>query len=188
MDEAIEQKLRPSAVMARAATRVKANAASRVDALKNAAGEGAGGALGMMRDNPIPAALIAFGAGWLLANARRGRQRKDSDMNVNEYWREMHAHRPAMDMPSVRRTVQQAQAQAQVRRMVSENPLLVGAGALLIGAAFGLALPETERENSLMGETRDSLVDRAQQMASDAAARIREHVSGDTEAFPPSRG
>ena len=30
----------------------------------------------------------------------------------------------------------------------------------MLGAAFGLAVPETERENEWMGETRDSLVDR----------------------------
>jgi hypothetical protein len=179
--EAIEEKLRPSAAVARVAESVKETAVSHVQALKHAAGEGAGGLMGMMRDNPVPAALIAVGAGWLLANARRGRQRDDRDMHVNEYWREMHTHRqPAMDMSSVRRTGQQAQA--HVRRMASENPLLVGAGALLIGAAFGMALPETERENSLMGEARDSLVDRAQQMASDAASRIEEQAGGVADA------
>ena len=137
--------------------------------------------MGMMRDNPMPVALLAVGAGWLLANARRGQQRDVGDMNVNEYWREMHTHRqPSMDMSSVRRTGQQAQA--HVQRMASDNPLLVGAGALLIGAAFGLALPETERENALMGETRDSLVDRAQQMASDAAGRIQEQVGSVADA------
>jgi hypothetical protein len=66
------------------------------------------------------------------------------------------------------------QAQNQLQRMTRENPLAVGAGALLLGAAVGLALPETERENELLGEARDSMVDRAQEMARSAAARAQE--------------
>ena len=38
--------------------------------------------------------------------------------------------------------------QNQLQRMVQENPLLVGAGALMLGAAFGLAVPETEPRTS----------------------------------------
>lgn len=132
----------------------------------------------MMRDNPVPAALIAVGAGWLLANARRDRRHEpDMDTDDNPYWGEMRTHtRTGPSLASVRRSGQQAQA--HLHRMTSENPLLVGGGALLIGAAFGLALPETARENSLMGETRDTLVDRAQQMASDTAERLQDTASG----------
>ena len=176
--EAIEQKLRPGAVMARAAESVKHTAGSAAQRAAVRAGEGAGGLMGMMRENPVPAALIAVGAGWLLANARRGRQREnETDMDANPYWREMNTHkRPAMSMASVRRSGHQAQA--HLHRVTSENPLLVGGGALLIGAAFGLALPETERENSIMGETRDTLVDRAQEMAGTAAERLQETATG----------
>lgn len=73
---------------------------------------------------------------------------------------------------AIRRTGRRATN--QVGRIMTDNPLLVGAGALLVGAAFGLAVPETERENQWMGETRDSLVDRAQQAAGDAANRIKQ--------------
>ena len=65
-------------------------------------------------------------------------------------------------------------AQSQLQRMTVENPLAVGAGALLLGAAVGLAIPETERENELLGETRDSMVDRAQEMARNAASRAQD--------------
>jgi hypothetical protein len=138
--------------------------------------------MGVMRDNPVPAALIAVGAGWLLANARRGR-RDSSDMrfDTDRYWREMNTHeRSNMSMPDLRGAGRQAQQHLQ--RMTSENPLLVGAGALLIGAAFGLALPETEPENSLMGDARDSLVERAQQIAGDAAGRLQDQARGIADA------
>jgi len=46
--------------------------------------------------------------------------------------------------------------QNQFTRMLNENPLLVGAGALMLGAAFGMAVPETDVENEWMGQARDS--------------------------------
>jgi hypothetical protein len=70
--------------------------------------------------------------------------------------------------------------------MMQDNPLLVGAGALVLGAAFGLAIPETERENELMGEARDSMVERAQDMARNAASQVQ-NVAGDAVADVASR-
>ena len=64
--------------------------------------------------------------------------------------------------------------QNQFERMVQENPLLVGAGALMLGVAFGLAVPETETENEWMGDARDTMVDRAREMARDAANQVQE--------------
>lgn len=68
-------------------------------------------------------------------------------------------------------------AQTELDRMTRENPLAVGAGALLLGAAIGLAIPETERENELLGEARDSMIDKAQDMASTAASRAQDAAS-----------
>jgi Protein of unknown function (DUF3618) len=64
--------------------------------------------------------------------------------------------------------------QNQLERMVQENPLLVGAAALMLGAAFGMAVPETETENELMGDARDSMVGRAREMARDAATQVQQ--------------
>lgn len=57
------------------------------------------------------------------------------------------------------------QARYQARRVkrtfwqtMEENPLVIGAAAAAAGALVGLALPGTEKENELMGETRDRLV------------------------------
>lgn len=71
--------------------------------------------------------------------------------------------------------------QTQLQRMLAQNPLLVGAAAVLAGAAVGASLPETERENELMGEARDSVVDRAQETAREAATTVRE-VAGEAAA------
>ena len=45
--------------------------------------------------------------------------------------------------------------------MVRDQPLVLGAIGLAIGAALGAGLPPTRREDELLGEYRDDLVDRA---------------------------
>lgn len=76
------------------------------------------------------------------------------------------------------------QAQYQAQRVedrfesaLHSNPLAVGAVALAVGTAVGLALPQTDRENRLMGEARDNLIDRAQDMAQDTLGRVQDVAS-----------
>jgi uncharacterized protein YjbJ (UPF0337 family) len=84
------------------------------------------------------------------------------------------------------------QAQHQARRVedrfkaaIRETPLAVGAVALALGAAAGLAIPQTRKENQWMGEARDTLVDKAQSVAhgtldqvQQVAQRVTEEVAG----------
>ena len=72
----------------------------------------------------------------------------------------------------------QARQQAQragsgFQRMLDENPLTVGALAVGAGAAIGLAIPETSKEHEVMGEARDSVVEKAQEKAQDAQQRVQ---------------
>lgn len=73
---------------------------------------------------------------------------------------------------------QTRRAQSQLQRFMHRNPLMAGAGAFVLGALVGLVVPETERENAIMGETRDDLLERAQErtreMAQTAAEGVRE--------------
>jgi uncharacterized protein DUF3618 len=74
-------------------------------------------------------------------------------------------------------------AQNGLQRMMRQNPLLVGAAAMLVGAAVGAALPETEKENEWMGDARDTVVDKAQQAAQNATQAVKEatnDIVGDT--------
>lgn len=79
--------------------------------------------------------------------------------------------------------VDQAQYQAQrvedrFENTLQDNPLALGAIAIALGTAVGLALPQTERENQLMGEARDTLVERAQEVASDTFDKVQ-RVAGE---------
>jgi ElaB/YqjD/DUF883 family membrane-anchored ribosome-binding protein len=67
-------------------------------------------------------------------------------------------------------------AQLKFNDVLRDNPLMLGAAAALIGAAVGMSVPATETENQLMGEARDAVVDRAQNLASDAASQVSEVV------------
>jgi len=77
----------------------------------------------------------------------------------------------------------QAQYQAQrvedrFQQALYENPLAVGAVALAIGTAVGFSLPQTQRENELLGEARDTLIDRAQEVAQNTLEKVQQ-VAGD---------
>jgi hypothetical protein len=157
------------------------------------------GVMARIRNNPIPAAMAGVGLGWLAFSSGEGEGR-DSDRwsggfrnrewgdeygegaggggmtgNLAESARDMTARTReyASDTTdSMRRMARQRQNQLQ--RMVQENPLLVGAGALMLGAAFGMAVPETETENEWMGEARDNVVGRARKLAEDAAGQVQD--------------
>ena len=66
------------------------------------------------------------------------------------------------------------QAKSQLQYWMEHNPLAVGAVAMAVGAAVGLALPETRREQALMGAARDRMVDNAKTMANTAVDRATE--------------
>lgn len=204
-----------------------------------------------IRHNPIPAALVGIGLGWLFMNGRsasaRGSQAYRTSYNANYYSNQYperyytgqsgyssgsYANQPRSyeqqstlerGQQAVGNTVQnvqdkagdvaskvqdtvgdlagrgqeavgnivdqaqstagdiayQAQHQAQrvedrFQRALGENPLAVGAIALAVGAAVGLAVPQTRRENELMGEARDNLVERAQSVAQDTMEKVQE--------------
>ncbi|MDB4996825.1 MAG: hypothetical protein JWM74_4257 [Myxococcaceae bacterium] len=61
---------------------------------------------------------------------------------------------------------------------LQENPLAVGAVALAIGAAIGLALPHTRQEDEWMGKTKERLFERAEGVAHEAISKVEE-VAGD---------
>jgi gas vesicle protein len=72
-----------------------------------------------------------------------------------------------------------SKAGGTIMRTLQENPLPVGMVALGIGAAVGLLVPETDRENQLMGSARDKFMERAQDTAQDLKEKVQT-VAGQT--------
>jgi ElaB/YqjD/DUF883 family membrane-anchored ribosome-binding protein len=79
-------------------------------------------------------------------------------------------------MDNAQATAQQVggTAQGQFQQMLHENPLMLGGLALAAGLIAGLALPETEQENQLMGEMRDSFMEQAKATAQDAQQKVQQ--------------
>ena len=67
-----------------------------------------------------------------------------------------------------------ADARSNLSTMFREQPLLLGAVGLAIGAGVAASFPATELESEYLGETSDQLKERAQQLASEQAERAKE--------------
>jgi hypothetical protein len=63
-------------------------------------------------------------------------------------------------------------AEQSVESTLRANPLAVGAVAIAVGAAIGLALPHTRREDEWMGRTKERLVKGAGDMATHAIEKV----------------
>jgi ElaB/YqjD/DUF883 family membrane-anchored ribosome-binding protein len=81
----------------------------------------------------------------------------------------------AADMQG-RARVQARRLEGGFERMYRENPIAVGAAAIAVGTMVGLSLPRTEREDELLGATRDRLIDRAQDLAHEGLEKAKETV------------
>ena len=199
--EAIQEKLRPSNIISEGTDAVKTAATERVRNMTDTATDTAYRVVESTRENPWPALMIGAGVAWLLIDRTRdGRsdsaryqssryqvpgygtsgRRLSMDIDDADDWARERQYGAASygsygsgtSARSIRDTTRRAQTGLQ--RMLRENPLLVAAAAVLTGAAVGGALPQTEKENELMGEARDQVMDRAQGAAREAADSVRD--------------
>lgn len=69
---------------------------------------------------------------------------------------------------------QAQQAQGWLRETYEDNPLLVGAIAVVAGAAIAFAIPESPQENQLMGPARDNLAQQAQSTVQETVQKTQQ--------------
>lgn len=74
-----------------------------------------------------------------------------------------------------------AKIQAGWGRLSHEQPLLVGALGLAVGAALGALLPTTDAENKLMGEASDAVARQVNDVAKEQYAHVKDTVSDNVE-------
>ena len=243
--DAIQDRLSPETLVTQATERVREATIGRAEQVVNDATDTArqtGSSIwDTIRQNPVPAALAAFGIGWLWTHrqtatmdgdswqgyrsappratyreygpnygnygqtsgrgydAGYGRQYGTSPQsggvgetvsNVQDRVGDMAAQAQDQAGQMVGQVQDQmgqwgdqaSQSMDQLRwqfdRLLHENPLAIGAVALGLGAAVGMAIPSTPQENQFMGEARDTVVDRAQSMAQDTMEKVQ-HVAQD---------
>lgn len=83
-------------------------------------------------------------------------------------------------------TADAAQAQANRARegfntLLNEQPIILGALGLAIGAAIGAVLPSTEQEDRLLGPTRDKTISQIKERSAEAYERVRETAENAVE-------
>lgn len=107
--------------------------------------------------------------------ARQARVKKDRAAHaVSQQVSEMaeHTKQTANDLQQTARR----QARRTKRSMLDtfyENPLAVGVAAVAAGALVGMTLPSTQKEDELMGESRDRLVEEAKATAQQSAQQMQ---------------
>ncbi len=65
------------------------------------------------------------------------------------------------------------EARDWLQHTMNTNPMALGAVAVAVGTAVGLALPGTPVENRVMGEARESLVEKVQETASQTIDKVQ---------------
>ena len=168
--EALQHRLEPDRLKEQVRARVRAKTVGRAqDMLENTRSTGSG-LLDRIRENPIPAAMVAVGLGWLFT---RPQERFDGEARARASELAGRAQDRASEMGD-RARMQAYRAQGGFQQMLDDNPLGLGALALAAGAAIGLAAPSTAKEHELMGEARDSLLDQAQAKAQNTVQKAQQ--------------
>lgn len=141
-------------------------------------------------DNPGPALLIGAGLGWLFINREREKEKAlhqrmmERGHSLRESTQESVSglkDTTSSGLQSIQETMDEKTTLlaekgrsaghyvAQNYRDVRENnPMILGACALLGGLAIGLMLPPTTREDSLMGDARNTVFEQAKKIVEDA--------------------
>lgn len=204
------------------------NAADQLDEARETIGEAQRTIVDVVRENPIPAAMVGIGLGWIAYNVRQRTSRDRSPYERERsgrsargwygrgyYGREYgagyagragYAGEGAEGESTMDRVRDQAselsdkaqqtasewadraqdtaenvadQTRFQARRLEDQfygNPLAIGAAALTLGMAAGLAIPETRKEDELMGGARDKLADKTREMVEDTKDKVENVV------------
>ena len=190
---AIQDRLQPSTLASNAVDSVKDAARERLRDIADTE------TVQYVRANPMPTAMIGVGLAGLawLAFGRETHDIPSRDGIGRRDWRvppgyeverdrylpgdqmdyELSGRRRAAVRQESRHLLQQTRqtarrAQTRLRRIWDENPFLIGAAAAVAGALVAAAVPATDSENRLMGETRDSLVEGVQQVVKEKVQAV----------------
>ena len=157
---------------------------------------------GAARQNPLPMALTGIGIAWLIALGRQPAQRDDHGSSAEERLTEgMNSakHRASDKLTSLREHASAAResvtettrrqwdrARGGFEYLVQEQPLLLGAIGLAVGAALGVSAPRTRQEERVMGETSRRMTEKAKEMGGEQLSKVRETVERAADAAQQS--
>ena len=167
-----------------------------IDAVRDTvlgSGDGQQTMLDLIRRNPLPAALIGIGVGWMVFGAKTQQSQRrapepafdavnpGSDaMNpgIEPGSPAYHGPESALHLGGAAHVRHTGRARGRVGRlqqragaMMEDNPLAVGALGAVIGGLIGMVLPMSRREQDWLAEAQADLVGQARDLGRDAMAR-----------------
>ena len=169
----------------------------KVESMAQSATDTAGGlrqsAMETIKANPMPAALVGLGIGWMLLNRPResSRPSSGSQMRGGSVVKQVQdsasdvvdqVHGAAEDVVAqVQETggqmvdqahEQASRAQSFLQRQLDDNPLIVAAVAVVVGGMLAGTVRSTSREDQLLGDARDRVMEVAQEVTSATAEKV----------------
>lgn len=204
--EEIGDRLDPKNIVADAKDTVRAATVGKVEEMANTAGEIASDAgetvkeagssvIDMITQNPVPAAMIGIGLGWLVMSGRNRTASsswnghstgsdplQQAKLKVGSVAGDVgdavggtadKVSRMADEMPYQVRTAA-ADLGEQATQVYNSSPLAVGAIAVAVGTAIGLALPTTSFERKALAEPARKALTAAEDVATDALSQAED--------------
>jgi len=145
--------------------------------------------LDTVKQHPVPAAMAGIGLGWLFYSTRQDNKPQQDVYYQPTYTPQAYdqragqaSDRVAQGVNSTSRNVSQigTKASSTARHsadslgdLVQRNPLAVGAVTMGLGMLAGLAVPETEQENQMLGPAHDAVMERAGQMVQEKSQQAQ---------------
>ena len=136
-----------------------------------------------VKTHPLPATLTGIGIAWLMAvgNKQPSQASSYSESTGPTIGESMHGIGDRMQSAKERASQLGSSARQQLDRarggwdsMLNEHPLALGAIGLAIGAVVAAMAPRTEKEDQLMGQARDDLLDKAKQAGTEKLEQMKE--------------
>lgn len=77
-------------------------------------------------------------------------------------------------------------ASQKFSQLLEDNPLVLGAAGVALGALLGALVPHSEQEDRLFGDASDDVVDKVKQTAQTTVEQARDSLDPDSSAAEPS--
>ena len=174
--EAIGDRLRPERIKQRAKAAMQRKGANLFRTAK---------------ENPVPTAIVALGLTLLLKARSKQREQEngysewkaeDDHPGLKEKTQEIAGNAKDKALAIIGHAGEQVAQKAKstsysLQDFFQRNPIIAGAGVVVLGAAIGALIPETQKENKLLGHARDQMVEKTKTVVQQAQGAIEQKMS-----------
>jgi hypothetical protein len=162
--DAIKQQLSPGDLMSQVMSMFRKDGGG---GMSSKAGDVLSSLARTVKENPIPVALIGIGLLGLAKDGGDHKARSVGERKPGEHDLEQAAGQVAKKVQEVAAEARESleRGYEQVRQRVEDDPIVLGALGIALGAALGAGLPSTRIEDEALGEKRDELAAKAKQVA-----------------------